>query len=84
MFDDKDLKTGDELSFVNKDTKKEFAQAKILSLTEKEFDQLTEDDWAGHEKYSSEQEMYNAFQSFYPEEIIDKHTKVKIIKFKLK
>jgi len=45
---------------------------------------LTNDDWEGHEKFSSETEMYKAYTKHYGGKKVDKNTKVKIIKFKLK
>ena len=84
LFDEKDLQVNDDLMFINKDTQESFARAKILSVREVELGQLTDEDWEGHEKYSSPEEMYKVFQSYYPGESVDENTIVKIIEFELR
>ncbi|MBU4480120.1 ASCH domain-containing protein [Patescibacteria group bacterium] len=82
LFDDKDLTEGDEVSFVVKETLKEFAKAKIIGMRETTFGELTEEDWDGHEKFESEEEMYKIYSGYYNKEV-NKNSLVKIIKFKL-
>ncbi len=82
LFDDKDLQVGDRLVFVNKETGEEFANAEILSVKETIFCKLTEEDWAGQEKFSSDKEMYATYSKYYSQ-VVDKNSSVKIIKFKL-
>ncbi|MBU1111769.1 MAG: ASCH domain-containing protein [archaeon] len=65
LFDDKDLTKGDNLIFLNSDTKEEFAKARIVSVKETTFENLTDKDWEGHEKFSSDEEMYRAYQDYY-------------------
>lgn len=80
LFDDKDLQVGDEVSFLVKETLEEFAKARLIEVKENIFGNLTADDFAGHEKYSSPVEMYQTFSEFYQREV-DKNSPVKIIKF---
>ena len=82
LFDDKDLQVGDEISFLVKETLEEFAKARLIEVKENVFGNLTADDFDGHEKYSSLEEMYQTFSKFYQRDV-DKNSPVKIIKFEL-
>ena len=83
LFDDKNLKIEDELEFVNKETLETFGYAKITSLKIKTLGTLEKDDWVGHSKYSSEEEMYTDFRKFYGDNV-DEDTEVKIVNFLFK
>ncbi len=82
LFDDKDLQVGDEVSFLVKETLEEFAKARLVEVKENIFGNLTVDDFDGHEKYASSEEMYKTFSEFYQRNV-DKNSPVKIIKFEL-
>jgi hypothetical protein len=82
LFDDKDLTTGDDLILINKDTMEEFGTARIISVREKRLKDLGDTDFEGHEKFESEEKMYEAYRSFYGD-TVSPETIVKIIKFKL-
>lgn len=82
LFDDKNLSVGDELSFVVWETGEEFARVKIISVRETALGKLTKEDWEGHETYTSEQEMYEHYSTYYKRPI-DESATLKIIKFKL-
>ncbi len=82
LFDDKDLSAGDVVSFLIWETKEEFAQAKIISVEEKTFDDLLPEDFDGHQKYLSKKEMYAEFSGYYHRPV-DGKTAVKIIYFHL-
>lgn len=82
LFDDKDLKEVDLLELLVSDTKEKFAEATILKLTEKTFSNLTNEDWEGHGKFSSDQEMYETYSRYYNQKVTPQ-TKLKIIKFRL-
>ncbi|MHB8831428.1 MAG: ASCH domain-containing protein [Patescibacteria group bacterium] len=82
LFDDKDLQEGDELSLINKETGEEFAKARISSLTVKTLAQVTPEDYDGHEKYSSQEDMLVAFKKFYGDKV-GLGTEVKILRFEL-
>jgi len=51
-------------------------------VRETTFGELTEEDWSGHEKFESEEEMYKIYSGYYNKEV-NKNSPVKIIKFKL-
>ena len=82
LFDDKNLSTGDSVSFLVYETKEEFAKARLTSVRETTLGELTEEDWEGHEKFSSDEEMYKTYSDYYNRQV-DKDTPVKVIKFKL-
>lgn len=65
LFDDKNLSEGDNVTFIVKETGKMFATAKLTSVKETKFSNLTEDDWEGHEKFSSAEEMYDTYSRYY-------------------
>lgn len=80
LFDDKDLREGDELQLINNATFETFGTATIRSVTEKTLGTLTDEDWEGHERYASEAEMYAAYRSYYGDNVTP-DTAVKIIQF---
>jgi hypothetical protein len=80
LFDDKDLSVGDEVAFLIWETGEEFARVRITNVTETAFGKLTDADWEGHEKYASEQEMYETFSRYY-DRSVDEMSPVKIIAF---
>lgn len=82
LFDDKDLKEGDELLLINKDTGYQFGKALIIATREKELGNLQEPDFEGHEKFESEEKMYEAYKNYYGDTVTPTSI-VKIIKFKL-
>jgi hypothetical protein len=82
LFDDKDLTVGDEVLFLVWETKEEFAKAKLTAVTETMLGELTDEDWQGHEKFASDDEMYKTYSKYYNRPV-DAGTKVKIIKFEL-
>ncbi|MEK6819837.1 MAG: ASCH domain-containing protein [Nanoarchaeota archaeon] len=83
--DEKNISCGDELSLCYGDglnKEKEFARAKVLWIKETTFEELTEEDYKGHEKFVSEKEMYETYSRYYQIPVSPK-TRVKVIKFKL-
>lgn len=81
LFDDKDLTVGDDLEFVNKETGEVIALAVITSMKLKTLGTLTDEDWNGHERYSSEEEMYKAYREYYGDRV-NSNSELKIIDFK--
>jgi hypothetical protein len=81
-FDNKDLKEGDEVLFLEHETKEPFAKAVLIEVREKTFAELNEEDKKGHEKFRNDEEMYKTYSEYYGKEIIP-DTLVKIIKFKI-
>tara|TARA_Y100000034_G_C6664819_1_gene291594 strand:+ start:163 stop:486 length:324 start_codon:yes stop_codon:yes gene_type:complete len=82
LFDDKNLQQDEIVSFLVWETKEEFAKAKLVDVKETNLGELTEEDWEGHEKFNSEEQMYQTYSKYYLQEVT-KDTIVKIIKFKL-
>lgn len=81
LFDDKDLKEGDELSLLNWETKEEFAKAIITKVEEKKIKDLEESDFDGHEKFESEEKMYETYKKYYGDKVTP-DTIVKMVDFK--
>ncbi|MFB6246282.1 MAG: ASCH domain-containing protein, partial [Candidatus Pacearchaeota archaeon] len=79
--DDKNLQVDDEISLCHTDGS-EFGKAKILWTKETKFANLTEEDREGHEKFSSEEEMYQKYSGYYNIKV-GPETPVKVIKFNL-
>ena len=84
LFDDKDLQTGDELSFVSKETGAEFGTGKITWVSVRTLGTLTDEDWVGHEKFKDEEDMYAHYRRYYPNEVVNADTVVKIITFEFR
>ncbi len=83
LFDDKNLEVGDQLQFIDADEKKEFAQAEIVEVKEKTFQQIDDSDFdAGHERYENPEAMIQWFREHCGDQVTWE-TFVKIIKFKL-
>jgi hypothetical protein len=83
LFDDKDLKEGDELQFMNSETDEVFGIASILYTREKKLKDLNHLDFEGHEKFESQERMYEAYQNYYGDKVTPESI-VKIIKFRLR
>lgn len=83
LFDDKDLQVGDDFSFVNKQTGKEFAQAVATEVSLKCVCEINGTDFAdGHESYENLDELLKTFQKYYGD-CVNENTEVKIVKFQL-
>ncbi len=82
LFDDKDLKKGDEVDFINWNTKEKFADAVLIDVREKKLGELVDADFEGHEKFESEEIMYANYRTYYGDKV-SPETVVKIIRFKL-
>ena len=83
LFDDKNLQKGNRLIFLNKGNGEQFGQAVITSLHTKTLGTLTDTDWIGHERFTSEEEMYMAYRKYYGDKV-NKDSEVKIISFSFK
>ena len=81
--DDKNLCVGDEILLIRVSDLSQFAVAVLVDVVEKKFYELDDCDWDGHEKFSSDIEMYKTYSNYYSKEI-GPDSKVKIIKFDLK
>jgi hypothetical protein len=83
LFDDKDLSEGDEVDLINWNTKEKFGEATLIKVWEKKLRDLQDSDFDGHEKFSSNEEMYKTYRTYYGDRV-GPDTVVKIIRFKLK
>ncbi len=82
LYDDKNIQDGDHLILYDKHNGEEIARADVDIVYEKRFGELEDEDFKGHEKYKSHEEMLDKFQEYYGERVNDE-TPVKIIRFKL-
>ncbi len=82
LFDDKNLRVGDKLEFINSDTKESFSCAEIIDVREKKLNEIEELDYKDHEKYSNTKDMVNHYQIYYGQKVSSESI-VKIIKFRL-
>lgn len=82
LFDDKELKEGDTLEFINKETGEKFARAEILFIREKRLGDIEESDYEGHEKFNTGEEMFETYRGYYGDKV-DRDAIVKIIRFKI-
>ncbi|MFA5946063.1 MAG: ASCH domain-containing protein [Patescibacteria group bacterium] len=84
LFDDKDLQIGDELTFVNRETLKEFAKAILTGVREKRLGDITENDETveKHEHLGTSQERMETFRNIYGDKVTA-DAMVKMLKFAL-
>ena len=82
LFDDKDIRVEDEIDFVNATTKEVFARARVARIIEKPMAELKDEDFEGHEKYKTSEQMYKTYTDYY-HQAVGPETFVKIIYFQL-
>src|SRR3989344_213452 len=82
LFDDKDLKVGDDLDLVNTDNGSIFSKAIITEVINKELADVDDVDLDGHEKWNNKEEMLESLKRYYGDRV-DLDTIVKIIRFNL-
>lgn len=80
LFDDKDLQVGDVVEFLNQETQESIGQANITLVATKTLGTLTETDWEGHERYPSNEAMYETYRSYYGDQV-GPDSELKIIHF---
>lgn len=80
LFDDKDLKVNDSLVFINKANGEQFGTAVITSITIKTLGTLSAEDWEGHERFVSDEEIYKTYSGYYGD-MVGPDSEVKIMKF---
>jgi hypothetical protein len=79
--DEKGISAGDRLSLCH-NSGKEFARAEVISTKEAALGSLSEEDRSDHEKFESEERMYQKYSEWYGFKVTPR-TRVKVIKFKL-
>lgn len=82
LYDDKDLKTGDDLELINWDTGEIFARARISEVIEKPLKKIGKEDLLGHEPFKSKEAMCTALRKYYGDHI-GPGTPGKIVRFRL-
>ena len=82
LFDDKDLRVGDDLELEDSDTGKIFVHAVITEVIEKKLGEIDDVDLDGHEKWDSHVEMLASLRKYYGDNV-NEDTPVKVVRFKL-
>jgi len=82
LFDDKGISKKDHFELIEWETGKVFAKGLVTKIVEKPLGQLQLEDKQGHEKFNSDQEMYDTYTGYYKKHV-GQDTTVKIIWFKL-
>ena len=82
LFDDKELKDGDELELINSDSGEVFSKATITEVVYKKLNEIDDVDLDGHEKWENKDEMLQSLKKYYGDKV-DWDTMVKVVKFKL-
>lgn len=82
IFDDKDISEGDRFELITWESDESFAIGLVTKVVEKPLGQLTIEDKKGHEKFGSDQEMYETYSMYYKKDV-GPDTNIKIIWFKL-
>jgi hypothetical protein len=82
LFDDQDFKEGDVVDFYDNASNKLFATAKLTRVVEKTIGGITDEDEVGHEKFDSEEDMYQKYERYYGREV-GPETPIKVIWFEL-
>lgn len=81
LWDDKDLKEGNIVEFLESKTEKHFFTAKITKVIKKKMGELKKSDKKGHEEFKNDSEMYKTYSGYYKREVTP-NTLVKMIWFK--
>lgn len=82
LFDDKDLKENDMVDLYVNGVDTPFAHARITKVLTKKLGSLSDEDWIGHERFESDEQMYETYRSYYGPSV-DANTEVKLIWFSL-
>jgi len=76
------LQVGDVLDLIEKESGEIFAMGTILSVYERQLQDLEETDYRGHERFESQEKMYEAYRGYYGDRVTPE-TLVKIIQFEI-
>jgi len=86
LYDDKDLSVNDEVKIIDKvdprssKTWQVIGVGKVNQIVEKKLGDVTEQDMAGHEPFSSKEEMLKTYRGYYGQRV-NFDTPVKIVEF---
>lgn len=81
LFDDKDFQIGDEVEFINWESKEKFAEAMITDMQIKLVKELAEEELLAH-GYLTLEEMIKSHNEYYDNKV-NFNTEVKLLSFKL-
>ena len=82
LFDDKDLKVGDELELINSDSGEVFSKAIIAEIIYRTLGEVEDIDLDGHEKWNNKEEMLKSLRLYYGDRV-NLDIEVKIVRFNL-
>jgi hypothetical protein len=82
LFDDKDLQAGEYIELRVFGSEESFARARIVTVKELLFKDLTENDRLGHEAYQSNEQMYAEFSRYY-NTTVGPMTSLKIVNYQV-
>jgi len=88
IYDDKNLSVNDEIELIDKvdpqapESWEKVGDAVIDTIIEKRLGDITENDYEGHEKFSSKAELLKTYQHYYGPDVTES-TPVKMIHFSL-
>ena len=81
-FDHRNLTVGDNLLFIESESREPFARVKVVYVKKATFGSLTDEDKEGHEHYLDDEQMLTTFSRYYKTPItLD--TELKIVGFEL-
>lgn len=80
--DDKDIQEGDEIALIRRPSMKEFGRAEVIKVKETTFGEMAPEDYEGHEKFKTKDEMYKTYSKYYNMEVTPK-TKLKVITLRI-
>lgn len=83
LFDDKNLSLEDDLVFKNSENGEIIGHGKIISFYEKELQNISGEDYNGHEKFENTDQMLEVYRGYYGNKV-DYDSVIKIIKFSFK
>ncbi len=78
LWDEKNLREGDIVDFIEKGTLKKIGTAILTKVHEKTLGTLSPEDRMGHEEFISPSDLYEYYSKFYSRDV-DANTPVKII-----
>lgn len=82
IFDDEDLTEGDEVAFINLETKEEFATAVLTSVRVEKLGELAGKDFDdGSERYENPEDVLAHYREYYGDKV-GWDTELKIVRFK--
>lgn len=82
LFDDKQIKQGDELVLINSDTDRQFGKAQVLSVREKKLRAVEPKDLPTYEELYNKEKIIETCKLYYGDQVTPE-TPIKIIEFEL-